>query len=79
MNIAPGKPGRKPKGNRKRVSAALPAEVVDIADALAAEHDGLDRTAVLGRLLCERLGIPVPAYCLPPATRQSELPLNQAS
>jgi len=79
MNTTPGKPGRKPKGNRKRVSAALPVEVVELADALAAEHDGLDRTAVLGRLLCERLGLPVPAYCLPPQTNQTKLALNQAS
>jgi hypothetical protein len=78
MDIRPGKPGPKPKGNRFRVTAALPLEVVTIADDIA-EREGVDRTAVLGRLLCERLGLPVPAYCLPPSTDQQELPLSKAS
>ncbi len=78
MEIRSGKPGRKPKGNRKPVSARLPAEVVDLADAIA-EQEGLDRTAVLGRLLCERLGLAVPSYCLPSTSHQQELPLNKAS
>jgi len=72
------KSGPKPKGDRFRVTAALPSEVVTIADEIA-EREGVDRTAVLGRLLCERLGLPVPAYCRPPNSRQEELPLIQAS
>jgi hypothetical protein len=79
MTNSAAKRGRKPKGNRKPVRAMLPAEVVDIADAMAKEHEDLDRTAVLGRLLCERLGLPVPAYCLPRSSSQQELPLNKAS
>jgi hypothetical protein len=73
------KRGRKPKGDRKPVRAMLPTQVVDMIDAYAAEHEDLDRTAVLGRLLCERLGLPVPAYCLPRSLEQQELPLNKAS
>jgi hypothetical protein len=78
MTTSATKRGRKPKGNRTPVRTMLPVEVVEAADAMAAQ-DGLDRTAVLGRLLCERLGFPVPAYCLPPNTTQQELPLTKAS
>lgn len=78
MDSSRSKRGRKPKGNRQPVSAMLPVEVVAIADAMAAES-GLDRTAVLGRLLCERLGLPVPTYCLPTSSEQTELPLSKAS
>ena len=77
MNDRPGKRGPKPKGRRKRVSAALPAEAVELIDAMA-ERDGVDRTAVLGRLLCEQLNLPVPTYCLP-TNSQEELPLDKAS
>lgn len=79
MNTTPGRRGRKPKGNRTPVRAALPAEAVALVDAIA-NQDGVDRTAVLSRLLCERLNLPVPAYCLPaPSTNQQELPLTKAS
>jgi hypothetical protein len=78
MDRPRAKSGPKPKGNRFRVTAALPSEVVKIADEMA-QREGVDRTAVLGRLLCERLGLPVPIYCLPPGTNQVELPLNKAS
>ena len=82
MNTPPvgrsGRPGPKPKGNRLRVTAQLPAEVVALADEMAA-RTGVDRTAVLGQLLCERLGLPVPKYCLPPTSAQQELPLSKAS
>jgi hypothetical protein len=78
MDRPRAKSGPKPKGNRFRVTAALPAEVVSLADEMA-EREGVDRTAVLGRLLCERLGLPVPAYCLPPTSDQGELPLSKAS
>lgn len=79
MDRPRAKSGPKPKGNRFRVTAALPVEVVQLADSMA-ERDGVDRTAVLGRLLCEQLGLPVPHYCLPPGARQQqELPLSKAS
>lgn len=78
MDRPHAKSGPKPKGNRFRVTAALPAEVVSLADEMA-RSEGVDRTAVLGRLLCERLGLPVPSYCLPPTTKQQELPLSKAS
>lgn len=78
MDRPRGKSGPKPKGDRFRVTAALPTEVVSIADAIA-RTEGVDRTAVLGRLLCERLGLPVPKYCLPPTSNQEELPLTKAS
>jgi hypothetical protein len=78
MNTTRAKPGRKPKGDRTQVSAALPTEAVRIADARA-RREGVDRTAMLGRLLCEALGLEVPAYCLPAVTAQEELPLTKAS
>jgi len=78
MDRPRAKSGPKPKGNRFRVTAALPAEVVSIADEMA-QREGVDRTAVLGRLLCERLGLPVPTYCLSPNSTQEELPLSKAS
>lgn len=81
MDRPRAKSGPKPKGNRFRVTAALPVEVVQLADSMA-ERDGVDRTAVLGRLLCEKLGLEVPSYCLPQNTTrndQQELPLGKAS
>jgi hypothetical protein len=78
MNSTPARPGRKPKGNRTPVRAALPAEAIDAVDAIALQ-EGSDRTTVLGRLLCERLGLGVPDYCLPPRAGQEELPLSRAS
>lgn len=79
MDIRPGaKKGPKPKGNRVRMSAALPAEVMEEMLAIA-ERDRQTLTDVLGRLLAERLGLPVPAYCLPKRTDQTELPMTKAS
>jgi hypothetical protein len=78
MDRPRAKSGPKPKGDRFRVTAALPTEVVSIADEMA-QREGVDRTAVLGRLLCERLGLPVPTYCLAPTSAQEELPLSKAS
>jgi hypothetical protein len=72
------KRGPKPKGNRVRISAALPAEVYDQALAIA-ERDGQTLTDVLGRLLAEALDLPVPSYCLPKSSNQGELPLIRAS
>ena len=74
----PGKRGPKVKGDRTRVTAALPTEIVRRADAEAAET-GVDRTAVLGRWLSLQLGLEVPSYCLPKPTAQEELPLSKAS
>jgi hypothetical protein len=78
MTDTRGKPGPKPKGDRFRVTAALPTEVVRLIDSMA-QSEGADRTAVLGRLLCERLDLPVPGYCLPSATAQKALSLGKAS
>ena len=78
MDRPRAKSGPKVKGDRFRVTAALPTEVVNLADEMA-RAEGVDRTAVLGRLLCERLGLPVPRYCLPPASSQGELPMSKAS
>ena len=78
MNTRPrAKRGPRPKGDRVRCCAALPAEAVNRALAIA-ERDGQTFTDVLGRLLCEALDMPVPAYCLPKRD-QRELPLTKAS
>jgi hypothetical protein len=79
MDIRPrAKKGPKPKGDRVRMSAALPAEVMKELLTIA-ERDGQTLTDVLGRLLAERLGLPVPVYCLPKGADQTELPLTKAS
>ena len=63
-----------PKGDRISVSAKIPASVIAVIDEIA-EADGTDRTAIIGRLLCERLEMEVPSYCRPPANAQTELPM----
>ena len=73
------KKGPKPKDpTRVQTTVTLPANVRAGAEALA-RRDGLSMTNIIERLLAEGLGLPVPAYCLPKTTTQTELPLRRAS
>lgn len=72
------KSGPKPKGNRLKRPVALEIDLWDQVASIA-ERDGLPLTDVVQRLVAERLGLPVPAYCLPKTLTQEELPLPQAS
>jgi hypothetical protein len=67
----PGKPGRRSKGEHKRVTARIPLALVTAADAAATQR-GMDLTAILVEALAEKLGLPVPAV-------QEALPLDPAA
>jgi hypothetical protein len=70
-----GRRGRLPKGDRVAVTARVPRSLVALVDEIA-DKTGVDRTAALTRLLCERLDQEIPSYCLPRANDQTELPLK---
>jgi hypothetical protein len=74
------KKGPKPKDpSRVQTTTLLPAEVRARAEAIAVQ-EGMALTNVIARLLCERLDLPVPSYCVAPTPQnQQELPLSQAS
>lgn len=73
-----GRPGRKPKLAEGRVytAAKIPLHYREVLDRQA-EEEGIPLGDVITRLLGERLGLPVPAYCRP--RNQEALPLDQAS
>jgi hypothetical protein len=74
-----GRPiGRPHKGERVMTAVYLPRDVRDQV-ALLAVRRGLPVTDVVTGFVCQALGLPVPAYCEPTNTDQTELPIDRAS
>ncbi len=67
----PGKPGPKPKGPWRHLSAKIPTPIADAVDA-EAKRRGVKRTVVLTEILAAQYGLPV-------SPTQESLPLNDAA
>ena len=67
--------GRRPRGNRRKTSLALPSDHLDRYEAAAAAA-GIPLGDYIAINMAEHHGLPIPSYYKPKARSQQELPLG---
>lgn len=74
----PKRRGPEPLGDRVQFTVNFERDLLEAAEAIA-EHDDLPVARIINRLVAEALGMPVPHYCLPKASNQEALPIDDAA